>query len=131
MLTLSFGLLFSVPVVLGAQLSHSQILALYPNPPPLPPPRYTSLAPSSTNAPPSTLRAAASARGIYIGAAINQACYTNTSEPEYQQTFLAEFNLATCENGCKFYSLEVRPARPLCPIHFLLPASSLSATSHP
>lgn len=89
----------------GARLSHSQILALYPNPVPLPPPRYTSLAPTSS-APPSTLRAAASARGIYIGAAINQACYTNASEPQYQQTYLTEFSLATCENGCKFAALE-------------------------
>ena len=67
-----------------------QLVAEYGPPVPLPRPLYHS-APLRAGAP-TTLRAAAAARGVYIGAAINEACYTNTSEP-YATTYLAELDL--------------------------------------
>ena len=75
----------------------AELLAEYGAPVPLPPPRYLARNASA----PTTLRAAAAARGLLVGAAINQALYTDASEPAYAATFLAEFSLATCENGCK------------------------------
>lgn len=83
--------------------SDADLVAEYGPPVPLPPPAFLSAAPRAGAA--STLRAAAAARGIYIGSAINEACWKNTSEP-YATTYLTELSLATCENGCKFAALE-------------------------
>ena len=83
----------------------AELRAEYGAPVPLPPPRYLRAPPRAGAF--STLRAAAAARGLFIGAAINEACWSNSSEP-YASTYLAELNLATCENGCKFAALEPR-----------------------
>jgi endo-1,4-beta-xylanase len=95
--------LSSAVVAAGALLSDAALRAEYGEPVALPPLTFLSTAVRAES--PSTLRAAAAARGIYIGAAINEACWTNTSEP-YATTYLNELNLATCENGCKFGATE-------------------------
>ena len=82
----------------------AELRAEYGPPVPLPPPRYLTASPLRAGAP-TTLRAAAAARGLFVGAAINEACWVNASEP-YASTYLAELDLATCENGCKFAALE-------------------------
>jgi GH35 family endo-1,4-beta-xylanase len=92
------ALLLAAPALaLLAPRTPSELLAEYGAPVPLPRPRYLARNASA----PTTLRAAAAARGLAIGAAINQALYTSASEPQYAATFLQEFSLATCENGCK------------------------------
>ena len=83
--------------------SDAELVATYGQPVALPPPTYLTASPRAGA--PTTLRAAAAARGIFIGAAINEACWTNTSEP-YATTYINELNLATCENGCKFAATE-------------------------
>jgi endo-1,4-beta-xylanase len=52
-----------------------------------------------------SLRAAAAARGLLVGAAINTACLANASEP-YAATFAREYSLATAENECKWGATE-------------------------
>jgi endo-1,4-beta-xylanase len=105
--------LFIASLIAGARcayLTDTALRAEYGSPVPLPPPRFRGGGAPAVGAgalPP--LRAAAAARGLYIGAAINEACYANASEPQYAATFLSELSLATCENGCKFAATE--PAR--------------------
>ena len=48
-----------------------------------------------------TLREAAEALGIYIGAAINVGCLTNSSDKQYSYIAGSELNLFTAENECK------------------------------
>jgi GH35 family endo-1,4-beta-xylanase len=47
------------------------------------------------------LRQAAEALGIYIGAAINVGCLTNSSDKQYSYIAGSELNLFTAENECK------------------------------
>jgi endo-1,4-beta-xylanase len=97
--------LLALPALaLRQPLTTAQLLLEYGAPVPLPPPRYLTH-PRNASAP-TTLRAAAAARGLFMGAAINQALFTDASEPAYAATFLSEFSLATCENGCKFSPTE-------------------------
>ena len=80
----------------------SELAMDYGTPVALPPPRYLSLPPSSLTG--TTLRAAGAARGLFMGAAINEGLWPS-AEP-YASTFLREYSLATCENCCKFAELE-------------------------
>ena len=51
----------------------------------------------------STLRGAAKARGVYVGAAINYdilSAKANNDSAVYRETFEREFDLATAENRC-------------------------------
>jgi endo-1,4-beta-xylanase len=84
---------------LAARLSSADLLSLYGRSAPPTPRAFTPSAPAQT------LRAAAAARGLFIGAAINAGCLANTSEP-YNATFVREFSLATAENECKFAATE-------------------------
>ena len=48
-----------------------------------------------------TLRQAAEKIGLYIGAAVNVECLTNSSDKQYAQIAGSEMNLFTAENECK------------------------------
>jgi len=62
------------------------------------PPLVTLLKPLDAS---QTLRQAAEALGIYIGAAINVGCLTNSSDKQYSYIAGSELNLFTAENECK------------------------------
>ena len=57
-----------------------------------------------------TLRAAADARGIYIGAAISPNFY-DSAEPEYGQVLAREYNMLVAENLMKWSSLSTGRGR--------------------
>lgn len=97
-------LLTATAAALPTYRTDAQLRAAYGAPVPLPPPTFRAAAPRPGAF--TTLRAAAAAKGLHIGAAINEACWTNASEPQYAATYLAELNLATCENACKFAGIE-------------------------
>eukprot|EP00658_Telonema_sp_P-2_P022795 TRINITY_DN19120_c0_g1_i1.p1 TRINITY_DN19120_c0_g1~~TRINITY_DN19120_c0_g1_i1.p1 ORF type:complete len:433 (+),score=79.03 TRINITY_DN19120_c0_g1_i1:137-1435(+) len=59
---------------------------------------------------PDTLRSAASARGLYIGAATNAGDLTNSSEPEYTMIEQRQFSITTAENSCKVGLIHPEPA---------------------
>jgi len=83
-------------------LSDAEIAAAYPNPPALPPASELTYRTLGVNAS-QTLREAAKAAGIYVGAATNYHYITSGDQKDqYRKVLTTEYDLETAENSCKF-----------------------------
>jgi endo-1,4-beta-xylanase len=100
-------MLVSLASVLSVRALPADLALLYGPPRPAPATAPFRVIPPPLNAT-QTLREAASAAGIHIGAAINYGGMHGSFGPNYTATALREFDLFTAENECK-----VGPVHPL------------------
>lgn len=98
------AILAGAAVVIARHLTHDELVALYGGPGGVD--HYDAAAGVRAAAANVTLRQAAAAKGLFMGSAANYYTLNNASEPVYRSTLVAQYDLATAENGCKFAPTE-------------------------
>lgn len=98
------AILAGAAVVNARHLTHDELVALYGGPGGVG--HYDAAAGVRAAAANVTLRQAAAAKGLFMGSAANYYTLNNASEPVYRSTLVAQYDLATAENGCKFAPTE-------------------------